>query len=413
MKDILVTTDRLLEDVAQIDEHEKKYLERTMTVVDQYPEYAIQDLWNATVHNLRRRVENYSIDLFFSMVEGVEKHFDRDGETLSARWNGIKDETLIVGAKKMGIIDSKCEMFLKYVLWSRNHCSAAHDADQLVTSGEVKGYAIQLRDNLFCLDFPESIRAFRELFARLKEKPLGEDEVAIRKQIEKCNAKDASQLLGFVTNTLENGEEPAYSNVLCLFPTIWNKANDVKKRDFASRIQDSMTDAAMGGDGERDGNASTRLLSALISVHGLDYAPASLSASVFRNKLTVLAEAKNTMYGWRLEEAAAKDIIDLGSRVPAEVCPLFIITYLKVCFGNRWGRSRACETLKPLMDTISIAKLCEILRTINLMTLPDLCDDTPKKFAVSWFEELLSKPMEAVQTETIKRCCKKLTATVL
>ena len=91
-------------------ETETAYLTQARNLInDGYPAHALLDIWNAAVHNLRRRIEAYGVDLFLSSVkdEAGRKKYDKDGETLNERWAGVDEYILIVGATRLGIIDKK------------------------------------------------------------------------------------------------------------------------------------------------------------------------------------------------------------------------------------------------------------------------------------------------------------------
>jgi hypothetical protein len=113
--------------------------------------YALLALWNAAVHNLRRRVEAYGTDLWLSVVkdEGGRKKFDKDGETIAERWSGVDDLVLIAGASRLGLIDKKGGKALEMINWNRNHASPAHDSDNAVTDVDVMALAMLLQANLF------------------------------------------------------------------------------------------------------------------------------------------------------------------------------------------------------------------------------------------------------------------------
>ena len=89
---------------------ELEFLSQARKLLDAgFPDHSLLDIWNAAVHNLRRRVETYGIDLFISAVkdEAGRKKYDKDGETLNERWSGVDELTLINGATKLGVLNKK------------------------------------------------------------------------------------------------------------------------------------------------------------------------------------------------------------------------------------------------------------------------------------------------------------------
>ena len=96
-----------------------------------FPEHSLLEIWNSGIHNLRRRVEAYSIDMFLSSISSMSgrKIYKKDGDTLSERWAGVDDENLIKGARQLGVLNKKAEKALEMIEWMRNHASPSHDSD--------------------------------------------------------------------------------------------------------------------------------------------------------------------------------------------------------------------------------------------------------------------------------------------
>ena len=78
---------------------EIEFLSQARRLLDAgFPDHSLLDLWNAAVHNLRRRVEAYGLALFESAIkdDAGRKKYDKDGETINERWSGVDDMTLII-----------------------------------------------------------------------------------------------------------------------------------------------------------------------------------------------------------------------------------------------------------------------------------------------------------------------------
>jgi hypothetical protein len=74
-----------------------------------YCDYALMALWNAAVHNLKRKIEAFGVELWLSVVqeETGRKKYYKNGETLSERWEGVEDLILIKGAAGLGLLNKK------------------------------------------------------------------------------------------------------------------------------------------------------------------------------------------------------------------------------------------------------------------------------------------------------------------
>ena len=69
-----------------IEETEKEFFIQARQLYDAgFPDHALLDIWNASIHNLRRRLETYGVDLFLSTIkdEPGRKKYDYDGETIN------------------------------------------------------------------------------------------------------------------------------------------------------------------------------------------------------------------------------------------------------------------------------------------------------------------------------------------
>ena len=114
---------------------EIEFLSQARRLLDAgFPDHSLLDLWNAAVHNLRRRVEAYGLALFESAIkdDAGRKKYDKDGETINERWSGVDDMTLINGATKLGVLHKKAGKSLEMINWMRNHASPAHASDSKV-----------------------------------------------------------------------------------------------------------------------------------------------------------------------------------------------------------------------------------------------------------------------------------------
>ena len=111
------------------DEYEMAMISKANSLMKVgFPEHSLLELWNASIHNLRRRVEMYSIDIFLSTISSLNgrKTYKKDGDTLSERWAGVDDLILIEGATQIGVLNKKAGQSLSMIDWMRNHASPSH-----------------------------------------------------------------------------------------------------------------------------------------------------------------------------------------------------------------------------------------------------------------------------------------------
>ena len=361
-----------------------------------YPRHALLDLWNASIHNLRRRVEAYSADLFVSVVndEAGRKRYNPNGDTLSQRWSGVDEVVLIAGAGKLALIGRKGAKTLEMINWVRNHASPAHDNDEAVDAEEVLAMAVLLQHSLFELPLPEPGHSVRDLFAPIKEELLDADKVELlADQVRSYNAQELRNCFGFLLDVLCKGTEPAAKNAKALLPTAWELATEDLRKIPGLRYHGYVV--APDSDSSDDTGAAARLRDLLVEVGGVGYIPDATRARLFRHAARLLATAKDTYYGWANEVTAARTLAQFGTAVPSLAFEEVYQEILAVWCGNRWGASGAHEHLGEFFTVLNV----DSLRTVAAMfrtndrVQAELFQAAPKARAVEllgWIREQLT-----------------------
>ena len=300
------------------DEEETIMLEKAAGLMRfDFPDHALLELWNASVHNLRRRIEMYSIDIFISTISSFagRKNYKKDGDTLSERWAGVDDANLINGAIQIGVLNKKAGQALDMINWMRNHASPAHDSDDSVTKEDVIGLAILLQNNLFNLPIPDPVHSPVALLDPIKSQVLTENQIELfKEEINGFSNKDIRTIFGYSMDVITSGEQPAYDNISLLFGNVWDKATEELRTNYGLRIHNYMFDPTQ--DKSSDNSASERLYAILLKVSGIKYIPDSTRANIYRKLAKNLATAKNTSYGWSLENSASRALKQVGVHVP-------------------------------------------------------------------------------------------------
>ena len=143
-----------------------------------------------------------------------------------------------------------------------------------------------------------------------------------------------------------NGTEVQYANVKKLFNNVWNKSTDELKRMMGNRYHDLLINNSSF---EFNENAKTRLYEIFILVKGVRFIPDDSKAVIYRKLAKDLAKAKDTSYGWNLEESASKALAQAGTNVPSIVFEEVYQEILSVWCGNYWGRSAAYQILNEFI----------------------------------------------------------------
>jgi hypothetical protein len=387
-----------------IDHRETELLTQARRLFDgEFYDHALLDIWNASVHNLRRRVEAYAVDIFQSTVkdEPGRKKYNQDGDTLAERWSGVDDLVLVEGCTRLGLLNKKAGKALEMINWMRNHASPAHQSDAPVAKEDVIGLALILQKNLFQERLPDPGHSASSLFEPVREAHLTEESLnTLRDQIQGLRPPDVRVAFGFMLDLVGKGTEPAYWNTAQLFPLVWERASDELKRVAGLRYHSLMVNP--DSDDSTDKKARDRILYILTQVGGIQFIPDGARAPIYRRAAKLLAQAKNTSYGWNAEEEAARSIAQFGPHVPSIA---FIEVYqeiLAVWCGNYWGGSGAHAILAPFIDCLTVDQIRTVVQLLsyNDRAREELWQSKPALQAISLLKTLKDRlPLDAQKAE--------------
>jgi hypothetical protein len=373
--------------------------------------YSLLAIWNAAVNNLKRKVEAYGVDLWSSVVrdESGRKKFDKDGETIAERWSSVDDLVLIVGATKLGLLNPKAGKSLEMINWMRNHASPAHDSDNRVVKEDAIGLIVLLQKNLIEQSFSDPGHSISTLFDPIKTKVHTADEIdTLKDQIKSFRPQDIRISFGFFTDLLTKGEEPSTTNVIELFPTLWDKSNDDLRKTLAVKYHTYIIDP--DSDDSSDKGAKTRIFKMLVKLSAVHYIPDGTRARIYRRAAEQLATAKDTSYGWGDEEAASRSLLQLGTAVPSITFEEVYQEILTIYCGNYWGRSKSHITLDAFISSLNTDQMKTVMKLFrkNERVRNELHQSRPKAFAV----ELLKTFKEKFTLEAHKQELKETIANI-
>ena len=374
---------------------ELDFLSQARKLLDSgFPDHALLDIWNASVHNLRRRVEAYGVELFLSSVkdEPGRKKYNKDGETINERWGGVDEFILISGTTRLGVLNKKAGKSLEMINWMRNHASPAHASDDRVEREDVFGLALILQKNLFESPLPDPGHSPSGLFDPIKSATLDEEKLGLlRDQINSFRTADIRLTFGFMVDIICKGEDPAFENVKPLFGDVWSKADDDLRKSSGSRYHSFVLDP--DSDDSSDKGARVRLLETLVSCHGIKYIPDAARASLYRHAVKPLSRAKDESYGWADEVKSAKSLSQFGPHVPSIAFEEIYQEILAVWFGNYWGRSDAYIELEPFIKSLNTTNLIRLARMMieNERSSNELFQSKPKSQAIDLLRWIKTK----------------------
>lgn len=409
---IIRTQTDLVESYPHIDSKEIAMIEESRQLFNsEFYSYSLLSIWNAALNNLKRRVEAYSVDLWCEVVkdEPGRKKYNKCGDTIAQRWEDVDDLTLIAGVTKLGLLNPKAGKSLEMINWMRNHASPAHDSDNRVEKDDVVALVLLLQKNLFEAPIPKAAHAIKVIFAPVKNKLLGTDELDVLKdQIASSKQNDIKTIFGFLLNMIIDGIEPSCSNAKELFPAVWAKADTDLRKNLGVRCNNYILDPT--SDTSADSGARTRVFELIVSVQGVAYIPEGARARLYRRAAEKLHKAKNTSYGWSAEVSACKLLSQLGPCVPSIVFEEVYQEIISIWCGNMWGHSDSSSYLRPFFDNLNSDQIRKIIYMFreNLRVNEELYWKKPKERATQLLLELKSRLTIASHIEEVDDALKQL-----
>ncbi len=391
----------------EIDETEKSNIRKAQELLEVgFPDHSLIELWNASSHNLKRRIENYSVEMFTSLMSNNNgrSKYDANGENLVDRWSGVDDYNLIQGAVQLGLIDRKTGKTLEMVNWMRNHSSAAHESECTVSKEDVLGLVQLLASNLFQNPMPDPIHSPNTLIQPIKNDILDESQIQMYKeQISNYNRSSINMLNGFAISQIILGDQPAYDNLSELYPIIWNKLTQDEKSKIGYRYYELTFSPKK--DNSTDNGGASRIYEQLVLVDGVRYIPDSCRASIYRGLAKRLANAKDTTYGWSSENAESRALKQVGVYVPDGAFEEVYQEILSVWCGNYWGRSQAFSILHDFVFKLSHKHKMKLVKLFekNDRVKEELFSARPKKHAIELLNDILDTlNIESQKNEVLK-----------
>lgn len=374
-------------DLSVLDEAERSILmEASQLHRCQFYSHALLNLWSAAVHNLRRKIEAYSIDIFLAAIanESGRKNYKKDEQTLEDRWESVDDVLLVRGASDLELLSPKARKTLETINWMRNHISAAHHNNIGVTQNDIVAFAMLLNENLFSIGLPPPGYSVSDLFAPVKTQKLDQDQIQILvDQIHALKQNDIRVAFEFLLSLIVNPPSNlALDNAQNLFPVVWELACDNVRQLIGQRYYRLRMNAEDSVPNNKE--SADRLLYLLVSLDGVKYIPDGLRATIFRKAVKDLQVAKDSSYGWNLEVSAAKALVQFGTSVPSSAFEEVYQEIFAVWCGNYWGRSTAYIYLEPFIEALNGAQLISAAQMFmnNNRVRDELINQKPNDCAV-------------------------------
>ena len=121
--------------------------------LEQYS-YCLFAIWNCIVTNLQRRIENFGMNNFLTMVED-DTLYIKEGHNLKERWLNINEFKLIDYAQKLNLISHTTHDLITALYWMKTHTKNQKE----LSVEEIYSLLFLLEKNLFLQPFKNDQRA--------------------------------------------------------------------------------------------------------------------------------------------------------------------------------------------------------------------------------------------------------------
>lgn len=362
------------------------------------PDAALDYIWNATLHNLQRKVEAYGIDIFVASFDGKNIGLRPNEDSLVDRWERVDAFDVLTGCGRIGLISRKGLKALELINWLRNHASAAHSTDEEVDEQDLQIAFVTVTKEVFSKPLPQPAFDFKSVIEPLKTTDLSDDEARCKKIFGGFNRRDASTCLGMLVSLWLDDDPIGRQNAVAIIPIVWPLASEQARQAVGQKYFEFHFEVQLSSDAAPQ-DAAERVLEILKLVDGLRYIPDHLRLDMYRALAARLAQAKDSFFGWEREIGVAKEIMELGeTAIPEDASAELSSPIIRVWCGNTWGRSTAYYHLQPLKDSLTDSQIQLWLELMagDREVQEEFTDDGPNKRALQLIGELRD------QTETKK-----------
>lgn len=193
---------------------------------------ALNYLWDETVYQLRKRIENYDIEYFYDVAVSTGKRKKLAGVEDLCK---LDDSELIQGAKEIDMISDVGYNHLDYIKYMRNWASAAHPNQTELTGLQLISWLETCIKEV--INLPNSTVTIEtgRLLKNLKEKSFSNEEVqAFTSFVGNLTTEKVNNLAAGLFGIYYRSETEIYvrDNVKQVFPLIWERSSEDTKNEF-------------------------------------------------------------------------------------------------------------------------------------------------------------------------------------
>lgn len=362
---------------------------------------ALNYLWNETVGELRRRVENYDLAYFFDVA--VQSPERRKHLSTADDLTKVDDQELLRAAREIGLLSDVGHRELDQIRYMRNYASAAHPNQVELTGLQLAMWLETCIRQVITLPVDTITAQTGRLLGNLRTQQLDTGTVAATTAFFDDLPEDRADALGaglFGLYTDPKRTALVADNVRLVWPELWPYLSDDARYAFGTRIGRFQANADL------DQAASARELFDLAD-DGAAYLPEPVRAAEMDQVLDALMSAHRGWNNFYNEPGPARQLASLvgdSGDIPHGVEAKYVRTLVEVFLGNGSGIAWSADPVyRTLLRRLDARQARRALRSFNDPTIssrlttrparaqwPDLLDIIEPKLTKVADKELLT-----------------------
>lgn len=294
---------------------------------------ALNYLWDATINELRRRVSNYDVEYFYDVVISTpDKRNKLSGEKDLVK---IQDSDLLLGVKKIELINDVAYTELDHIRYMRNWTSTAHPNGEVLTGLKLLGWLEVCIKNVFNLPLSEINIEIKKLLSDIKTRRFDKNEIALKKTfLLNLNSNQSNSLLNglFGIYVSDSVLPETTDNINEISPQLWSLADNSTKTNIGIKYGNFRIN------GHTDKQQRAKAFLEVVS--GQSVIPDDLKSVEIANILNDLSTANKESNNFYSEPSIARELdkyVENSDSIPTKIEKDFVITVISCFLTNGNG----------------------------------------------------------------------------
>lgn len=302
---------------------------------------ALNYIWDETISNLRKKILNYDLDYFFDQITTSP---DKKSKFKEDDLDGISDQELIEGARKIELISEVGYKQLDLIRYMRNFASAAHPNQNELTAYQLMGWFDVIIKEVIAIREPNTAVNIKQLLGNIKINKVDSEQKA-KEMI--SFLKDAPQiqinnlcrgLFGIYTR--QDANQISIDNIKLLLPKIWAFVGNSTKFEFGIKYGNFVAINDV-----KSAEKAKEFLS--ICQDGLQFLPEGTRILEIEETLDALYRTHNAMNNFYNEQIFAKKLLNIvgSTSIPEGIVEKYVFTLINVAISNGSGIAQSADPI--------------------------------------------------------------------